>query len=1059
MKLLFLFDYFSEMRYLFLLIAFCSVPLPYLSAAPAVSFSKEVLPILAENCFQCHGPDENTREADLRLDLFEDATRKRDGYQVITPGNPARSELITRILSNDESIKMPPADFDKHLSQQELAVLQNWIENGANFEQHWSFKRVVRPNLPAVSKKTLHWQRNAIDSFIGHKLESQKISPSPEAAAATLARRLSLDITGLPPSPQAVRKFIENYNPANPAETVYEDYVNTLLESPHYGERMAMFWLDAARYSDTDGYQSDSTRSNWPWKDWVIKAFNSNMPYDQFTIEQFAGDLLPAATAEQKLATCFHRNHMANGEGGRHPEESRIEYVIDRVNTTGTVWLGVTLGCCQCHSHKYDPVSHQAYYELFSFFNSIDEDGKAGGGAKPFLSYKPTTVEPHIVAAQQLVDSRLQAERTEYKLSEKRFEKWLGSTMINLPNDYQTWRVFKPTILSGVYGTELTVAENGLISASDKNPHHEDFQLTGKPDLSRITGIKIEVPPAEQNTNSAYSRSESGHFILTDVKLRVISTATSTVRDIKFAQAIADHQADRGKYNGYGLVAHILDDDPRNGWASFDSDTQTTRTAVLALEKPLTLKPEESIYLELQQRSLQGSHNLGTFRISLTDRVGKAVRSLDTAPLQRLAEAINESQEEIDPSLKNELLQQFLIDDIVYQRVKQPLNQAQAQLSEFKSAAAEKRVMVLSERSEARKSHILLRGVWDAKGAEVGTGVPPVLGTLPKDAPLNRLGLAQWLVSRENPLTARVTTNHVWRLIMGKGLVRTAEDFGIQGELPTHPQLLDWLAADLMEENWDLKRLIRKIVTSATYRQSSDLGDDKRNLLEIDPENRLLARAERYRMPAWMIRDCVLMSSQLLDTSIGGPPIRPYQPAGVWADITMGRFKYSPSQGDAQFRRTIYAFWRRSAAPAFLFDNAKRRVCQVKTPITNTPLQALTLMNDLTYLEASRVLARSAAISSDEQQEQIIFIYQHLLSRNPSADELKIVRTQLRELEIFYRSNPEQAKRYLRHGQPETIPGFARESFNDSLQQAPNLAALSSITSMIMNLDEAITRE
>ena len=1047
------------MRSLLFILGSCFLSLPVLSAAPSISFSKEVLPILAENCFQCHGPDDNTREADLRLDLFEDAIRPRDGYQVITPGNVNQSELINRILSDDDSIKMPPPNFEKHLSKQDIAILQNWIANGAQFEQHWSFKQVVKPELPHVSRKTLRWQRNEIDTFVGHKLESQRITPSREAVATTLARRLSLDITGLPPSPESVQEFVANYDPENLEDTAYTDYVNALLESPHYGERMAMFWLDAARYSDTDGYQSDSTRSNWPWKDWVINAFNSNMPFDQFTIEQFAGDLLPEATAEQKLATCFHRNHMANGEGGRHPEESRIEYVIDRVNTTGTVWLGVTLGCCQCHSHKYDPISHQSYYEMFSFFNSIDEDGKAGGGAKPFLSYKPTTVEPHIATTQKLVNDRLQAERTEYILAEQRFNEWLDLTIANLNDDYQAWRVFTPTSMSSAFGTKLTVVEDGLISTNDKNPHHEDFQLTGKTGLSRVTGIRIEVPPAEQNTNGAFSRSESGHFILTDVKLRVVSTATSTVRDIKFAQAIADHQADRGKYNGYGLVAHILDDDPRNGWASFDSDMKTPRIAVLALEKPLVLTPEESIYLELQQRSLQGSHNLGAFRISLTDRAGKTVRSLDKAPLQKLAESMDTSQDKIDAGLRNELLQQFLIDDVAYQRVKQPLTQAQAQLSEFKSAAGDKRVMVLSERPEARKSHVLLRGVWDAQGEEVGTGVPPVLGTLPKDAPSNRLGLAQWLVNRENPLTARVTTNHLWRLIMGKGLVRTAEDFGVQGELPTHPQLLDWLAADLMENNWDLKGLIRKIVASATYRQSSELGEDKRNLLEQDPENRLLARAERYRMPAWMIRDSALVASQLLDTSIGGPPVRPYQPIGVWADITMGRFKYSPSQGNAQFRRTVYAFWRRSAAPAFLFDNAKRRVCQVKTPITNTPLQALTLMNDLTYLEASRVLAQNAITCSVLIEEQIKFIYQHLLSRNPNAEEFKIVQIQLKELETFYRSHPEQAKRYLRHGQPETIPEFASGSFPDRQQEAPRLAALSSITSMIMNLDETITRE
>ncbi|MAQ91550.1 MAG: hypothetical protein CMM03_16970 [Rhodopirellula sp.] len=1030
-----------------------------LIAAPAVSFRKEVLPILAENCFQCHGPDENTREADLRLDNSEDAFKLRGDYQVINPGHVSESELIRRIVTKDESVKMPPADFDKHLTNDQIATLKNWIANGAAYEQHWSFTRIERPGLPQVNKRTQRWMRNPIDTFVGSRLEDARVPASPEAVARTLARRLAIDITGLPPAPAAVNKFVEHYDPSNPDDTAYLEYVDQLLDSPHYGERMAMFWLDAARYSDTDGYQSDSTRNNWPWKDWVINAFNSNMPYDQFTIEQFAGDLLPNATAEQQLATCFHRNHMANGEGGRHPEESRIEYVIDRVNTTGTVWLGITLGCSQCHSHKYDPISHQSYYQMFSFFNSIEEDGKAGGGAKPFLNYKPSTVEPHIDSTQALVELRLKAEREEYARANTRFENWLAKTVADLPEDYQAWRPFTPTDLSTAYGTRLTSNDDGLILADDKNPHHEDYQLTGRPNLNRITGVRIEVPPTDDHTNGAYSHSDSGHFILTDVKLRVVSTATSTVRDIKFAQAIADHQADRGKYNGYGLVAHILDDDPRNGWASFDSDIKTARTAILALETPLVLAPEESLYLELQQRSLQGAHNLGAFRISLTDQVGTAVRSLNPAPLQKLANAAPQSAADIDNGLRAELLQQFLIDDIAYQRVKIPLNEAQGQLSEFKSAAGDKRVMVLAERPEPRTSHILLRGVWDAKGDEVNSGVPPVLGALPEGVPNNRLGLAKWLVDRDNPLTARVTVNHVWRLIIGKGLVRTAEDFGIQGELPTHPELLDWLAVELIENDWNLKSLIRQIVQSATYRQSSNLGDDPRKLLEKDPENRLLARAERFRMPAWMIRDSVLQASQLLDTTVGGPPVRPYQPSGVWADITMGRFKYKPSQGDAQFRRTVYTFWRRSAAPAFLFDNAKRRVCQVTTPITNTPLHALTLMNDLTYLESSRVLAQNAATAFTTRPEQINYIYEHLLSRRPHKAELDVILTQLDALEVFYRSNPEQARRYLRHGQPESIPTFAKWGTTTGQQNATSLAALSSITSMVMNLDETITRE
>lgn len=1032
-----------------------------------IDFNRDIRPILSNHCLACHGPDEGQREAGLRLDVREAAlARLESDLRAIVPGQPDASELIRRIESSGEFERMPPPDFAKPLSNRQKELLRRWIAEGADYAVHWAFVPPVRPTPPSIeaAARSLRkadndaaesagifsdWSRHPIDAFVLDRLSREGLRPSPQAKPETLIRRLSLDLTGLPPTPEEVEAFV-----SSPSESAYGNAVERLLASQHFGERMAMFWLDAARYADTDGFQQDATRTNWPWRDWVIEAFNCNMPFDQFTLEQFAGDLLPNATPEQKLATCFHRNHMTNGEGGRDPEESRIDYVIDRVNTMGTVWLGLTLGCCQCHSHKFDPIQQAEYYQLSAFFNSIDEDGRAGRGAKPFLKWESSTADQAVHEAERWLEQQ-QARADEVRqAAEPRFQEWLGRRIEAVRGGFQAWVPLTASQLESRAGTDLVQLDDGTIQAGGPNPHHEDYHIiAAAPSLARqgvrlqrITGLKLEVLPHPSHTQGGLSRSDAGHFILSDLKLRVRSTSHAEVRDVKIAEARADYSADPGKNGGYGDVRHTLDDDPRNGWASFGADLHEPRIAVFRLEEPLLLDPDEQLVVELQQRALQGRHNLGRFRVSVTDQAGETPSSLGRAPLEDLAGLGAADVRRVGGKLRQRLFDQFLADDPEFLAAQEAVERARSQVQEFRAAAGTLNVMVLAERAEPRPTHVLVRGVWNAKGQEVGRGVPSAVAGWPQDAPLDRIGLARWLTNRNNPLTARVMVNHIWGLLFGAGLVRTPGDFGIQGERPTHPKLLDWLAVEFMDSGWDVKHIVRLIVASATYRQSSNVGEA---LLRRDPDNRLLARGARFRMPSWMIRDVALKAAGLLNPAVGGPPVRPYQPPGVWADITMGRFHYEPSVGPARYRRTVYAFWRRSAAPTFLFDSAQRRVCEVRTDRTNTPLHALTLLNDLTGLEAARALARHAMQVEESPEACFQVIAMRVLSRRLADQEIAVLKQKFERGVAYYQTHPSDGRRFLSLGRPPLDP-----------KQAPaDLAAMMVVASMVLNLDEAITRE
>jgi len=1065
-------------------------------AAEVPSFNRDVLPILSDNCFACHGPDAKQAKGGLRLDLRDSATKPaKSGETAIVPGKPSASALVKRIETKDADKLMPPSDSHKKLTSAQRDVLKRWVAAGAKYEAHWAFVPPVKVPLPSVqypvssiqsksprsgvplktdSLNTEH--SSAIDRFIFARLAQEKLTPSPEAAPHTLIRRLSYDLTGLPPTPAEVEAFVREHSQIGNRHSAINNLVARLLASPHFGERMAMWWLDAARYADTDGYQADATRSNWPWRDWVVAVFNANMRFDQFTREQFAGDLLPNATPEQQLATCFHRNHMTNGEGGRDPEESRVDYVIDRVNTVGTVWLGLTLNCVQCHTHKFDPLPHADFYRLAAFFNSIDEDGKAGSAAKPYLSYQSPHAARAVTEAQALVDARKPAEAAARKAAEAPFAEWLAAKAKEVAKGFSAWHPLRATELESIEGTRLAQDADGIVQASGPNPNHEDYRVIGPVKLARVTGLKLEVLPHASHTGGGLSRGQAGEFILTDIKVQVRRRGGTQIRDILVTGAVADTSADQKGAREYGDIKGVLDDDPRNGWTTKGLDPKQPRTAVFALAEPLVLDADEELIFELRHRSTLGDANIGRFRVSVTDQTGAAVREVGAAPLEELAALVRSNQFSVisvqsekpsptapaqsaaaplntehwtlntSPKLRARLFDQFLADHAPYQVEKTALDRASRQLSEVKAAAGKLNVMVLAERKEPRATHVLLRGVWDKPGEKIERGVPAAVAPWPANAELTRLNLANWLTSRDNPLTARVVVNNLWAMMFGNGLVRTPEDFGLQGERPTHPELLDWLAVEFMESGWDVKHILKVMATSATYRQSSAISPA---LLARDPDNLLLARAPRFRLPAWMLRDGALHAAGLLNPALGGPPVRPHQPEGVWEEIFMGRFKYEPSEGAAQHRRTLYAFWRRSIAPTFLFDSAQRRVCEVRTPRTNTPMQALTLLNDETVLAASRALAAGVLSRAVKPEDRVAEICRRILARPPTAKEAAVLQRELSRALALYRAQPAEATKLM-------AGATALPASNFNLAE---LAAHTVVASLVFNLDEAITHE
>jgi hypothetical protein len=1009
-----------------------------------IDFNRQVRPILSNTCFTCHGPDEDVRESGLRLDIRDEAIRPADsGKAAIVPGKPKESGLVARILSKRKGIVMPPPDSHKTLSESDKATLLAWIEQGADYQTHWSFVAPSRPKRPAV--RDAKWGRNPIDAFVLAKIESEGLTHSPEADKTTLIRRLTLDLTGLPPTPAEVDAFVKD-----PSTDAYERLVDRLLASPRFGERMALDWLDAARYADTHGFHIDSGRDMTRWRDWVIDAYNRNLPFDQFTVDQVAGDLLPNATVEQKVASGFNRNHMINFEGGAIPEEYHNAYIVDRVNTTATVWLGLTVGCAQCHDHKFDPITQKDYYRFYAFFHNVPENGLDGskGNASPMI---PAPRADQTRALSQLdkaikeAKSALLADRPDLDASQRAWES------VDATRNAVAWTVLEPTRLESRGKAKLSKQKDGSVVATGPNADRDVYTFTAPAEFGPITAIRVEALPDPSLNGGGPGRSVNGNTVLTDVTLEVSdATAPDEFEPTTLVSASADFSQETFP------VAYAIDKKPETGWG-LDPQEGKPHAAVFATGKPIAGGKGTMLRVILAFESPFAGHQFGKFRISATSaKDPHAKDAIPSAVAQALAKASKDRNDADRATIQS-----------YYRFTIAPEGKALAtKLASLQAehAAIEKAVptvMVMQEMATPRDTFVLKRGQYDQKGDKVTPGVPSSLPPLAADVPPNRLALAKWLVRPDHPLVARVTVNRLWQSFFGTGLVKTSEDFGSQGEPPSHPALLDWLAVEFVSPEtpgatpWDVKAMVRRIVTSSTYRQDSRVTPDS---LAKDPENRLLARAPRLRLPAEFIRDGALAVSGLLDPRIGGASVSPYQPAGLWEELASrsdGKNwtaqEYVQSHGRDLYRRTMYTFWKRTSPPPTLvtFDAPDRETCTVRRSRTNTPLQALVLLNDPTYVEASRKLAeRMIGEGGDSPDARITFAFRLVMARQPSSAETDVLREVYHEAHAKFRADQSAALKLLAVGESPRNPKL----------DPADLAAWSTVAAVILNLDEAVTK-
>ena len=1040
-------------------------------AGEKISFSSQVRPILSNSCFACHGPDSHNQTSPFRLDTEEHsrANLAKAGepprYGVV-PGKPEESLLLQRVITKDPHEAMPPPYAKKPaLTEEQIATLTEWIRQGAEYEPHWAFVAPVKPPVPEVKDKA--WPRTPIDNFILAKLESKGIKPSPEPDKETLVRRVHMDLLGLPPTPEEIDAYL-----ADTSDKAYENMVDRALASPHYGERMAIDWLDLARYGDSNALHHEMMRTSWPWRDWVINAFNKNMPYDQFLTEQLAGDLLPNATLEQKLATSFNRNHGINNEIGSIPEEWLTHYAIDRVGTYGTAVMGMTVACAQCHDHKFDPISQNDFFSLMAYFNSINEvgiemqDTSRARAYPPFIQV-PTELQKQAMAAADKSLAALQPLRADN-----------SPEAIKVPDESKgiDWAILGP-----VRATRPSQPEKSLIIPTDKNadavkgliavnlhmPEHKDrfyaennmihpvFPVTPGEEMT----LEFALPETPMNTVRVDSVNPFSYLWNYQVESvdSVLKLDFATIR-----QALPDItlELEQGGKREPLLVTAIRSTfqgltpelaaaqaaDPANSWKLGVSGIDST--VLFQLAAPVTPAKGARLIVKLK---FQGSE--ATYGCALSNSL-------------RVATANNPHG--IDDWLalfKNKDRLSWMNDTWLAAKAnaagKSPvtgLDLARAHYLKNHFDHCSTRVMVMQERATPVPTFVLERGVYDKplKNRPRERITPVAFPPLPKDAPKNRLGLAQWSVAPENPLTARVQVNRLWQQLFRNGIVKTSEDFGLQSSLPTHPELLDYLAVDFRENKWDMKRSMKNMVMSATYRQSSKHRED---LKEIDPENKLLARAPRYRFPAELIRDNALAASGLLNEQIGGPGVKPYQPE-IWKEKAMNTVSnygvYTRHTGENLFRRGLYTFWKQSVPPAQLeiFDAPSREFCITRRALTNSPTQAFVLMNDETYIEFSRKLAERLFKDingpwQEKLDERLRRGFRLATGRNPKDREIQSWISFSNENLARFNADPANAEKFLSYG----------ETPREKSVPPTELAALSFTMSAILNLDETITRD
>ena len=934
--------------------------------AEPLNFNRDIRPILSENCFYCHGVDGNKREADLRLDVREDAL----AMEAIMPGSLEDSEMYYRIHSEDEDEIMPPPESNRILTAEQKKILDRWINEGAQYEKHWAFVAPIKKQVPQVRKP--NWVRNPIDGFILSELERRNLEPSPEAKKEVLIKRLYVDLIGLPPSPEEVDTYMNDTS-----SDAYEKVVDHLLASPHYGERMAMEWLDAARYADSNGFQFDGETYQWIWRDWVVKALNEDMPFDKFTIWQLAGDLLPHATIDQKIASGFNRNHLNNGEGGAIPEEQRFVILFDRMDVTSTTWLGLTMACAQCHDHKYDPITAKDYYGMMDAFNHVSESGRPGQQSKRVRVAAPFIELP----------------TEENKLKIKEFEDRI---------------------------VRLRHQSNGNFEVDEK----------AKPLPSRSGPVRARFVRVTNNT-------PKGVLHLAEVGIyhagKNLALSSKASQSSQFGDASADRAIDGNTDGSFGKKSVSHTNNETKPWLEID----------LGAEKEIDR-------IKIYNRRDRLESRLKDFWVVAYDEKRQPVwaKRGESAPMPLWEVSLPASFEEFTQE-QNRSLQTFIQqnDPKKIEAFKKQIKKLEKQLSNYKGDQVPK-VMVMDD-AKKRKTHILNRGEYLNKGEEVSFATPAFLPPMQEGLPKNRLGLAKWLVSRDNPLTSRVQVNRMWQRFFGVGLVKTSEDLGVQSEYPIHMDLLDWLAVQFQDLGWSQKKMYRLIVTSSAYRQSSRMNEWHR---ENDPDNRLVSRASRFRMLSMVLRDWALAGSGLLAKRVGGTPVFPYQPEKVWEALAVNKnrnFDYPKSVGDDLYRRSLYTFWRRTIGPVNMFDSSNRQACSVKPGRTSTPLHALTTLNDPTWVEASRVLAQKVMEEKEALDERLQYAFRLITAGRPSSFNLEILGDIYEEqLEVFM-ENPNEARQLLSVG----------ESKRDEQLSLAEHAALTTTCLGILNLDQALSRE
>jgi mono/diheme cytochrome c family protein len=1015
-----------------------------LRAGDSPTFNRDIRPLLSDACFQCHGPDAAKRKAGLRLDVRTDATTPaKSGETAIVPGKPEGSELLKRVAAHDDTA-MPPDSKGKRLTKDQIALLTRWIADGAEYQGHWAFLAVERPKPPAAG--------HPVDAFIRAKLAAAKLKPQAEADRATLIRRVTLDLTGLPPTPAEVGAFLADKSP-----NAYEVVVDRLLKSPRYGEHMALQWLDFARYADSNGFQVDSSRFQWPWRDWVIDAFNANKPFDQFTVEQIAGDLLPNATRDQVVATGFNRNHRLNGEGGLIAEEWRVETVIDRLETTGSTWLGLTFNCCRCHDHKYDPITQKEFYRAFAYFNSVQESGTLQGetrNTEPTISVpdpdsqgKVAGIEADILAAAKAT-AELLTKRPELQAA------WEADVRKRLAKDVAVWRVLEPKTAKATGKTTLTRQPDGSYLAAGEAPAKETYEVVAPLTDKEIGGLLLEAFVDASLPEQSVGRAPNGNFVLSRVEATLSAPTLDKPVTLKFTRAEADYTQ-----NGWD-IANALDGKGNKGWAVDGPTKKENRKAMFLLEKPVSVPKDATLTVRVVQDTL-GQHSIGRFRLSATSLPAKEVTLAGPTIPESLRKAILTEAAKRSPEQTADVEKFYLTnpDGPVKAAV-----QLEARLKADREDLLKKSatVMVMKEAAQPRDAFVLLRGEYDKKGEKVTPGTPAALPAMPKDAPANRLGLARWLVDDKNPLTARVWVNRAWERFFGTGLVKTSENLGSQSEFPSHPELLDWLAAEFVSptvvasvagdpvKKWDMKAFHKLLVLSDTYRQANTATAE---VLERDPDNRLLARSPRLRLSGEALRDQALFTSGLLVEKRGGPSVRPYMPDGVWDETSRyGDLRgYKHDTGDGLYRRSLYTVWKRTAAPPtmLLFDAPSREYCAVKRSRTNTPLQALSLLNEVTYVEAARKLGeRMLKEGGPTDADRIRYAVRVLLAREPTAAEAKVLLDGLVMDRAKFAKTPAAAAKLLAFGDSKPDPKL----------DPAELATAAVTASVLLNLDEAVVR-